>query len=194
VAHAPIAGMLMVCDMAGTYALLPPLMIASILAIIFAGHRSIYRGQLKNKFQSPAHLWDMNLDVLETLTVRHFTRIAYDQFTISNTLSLLKAEEYAEQVDASAFILRNEANGYEGMLYLKRVHYTQRISFPDRAVAEFAMKIPAINPDGTLGRALQIMLEHNVETIAIVEGEAIAGCVSQHDIFHLYYRTRRRAF
>ena len=69
VASAPIGAMLMVTEMTGGYALLPPLMLVSVVAIILARGKSIYSSQLKDRFSSPAHLGDLTINVLEEMRV-----------------------------------------------------------------------------------------------------------------------------
>jgi CIC family chloride channel protein len=69
VASAPIGAMLMVTEMTGGYALLPPLMLVSVVAIILARGKSIYANQVKDRFNSPAHLGDLTINVLEEMRV-----------------------------------------------------------------------------------------------------------------------------
>ncbi|MFQ5699216.1 MAG: chloride channel protein [Myxococcota bacterium] len=69
VASAPIGAMLMVAEMTGGYALLPPLMLVSIVAIVLARHHSIYETQVLDRFHSPAHVGDLTMNVLEEMTV-----------------------------------------------------------------------------------------------------------------------------
>ena len=69
VASAPIGAMLMVTEMTGGYALLPPLMLVSVLSILLARGNSIYEHQVKDRFSSPAHLADLTINVLEEMRV-----------------------------------------------------------------------------------------------------------------------------
>jgi len=69
VASAPIGAMLMVTEMTGGYTLLPPLMLASVVAILFMRRTSIYENQVRDRFQSPAHVGDLTLNVLEEMKV-----------------------------------------------------------------------------------------------------------------------------
>ncbi|MCI6438210.1 chloride channel protein [Fibrobacter sp.] len=62
-AKTPIAGVVMVCEMTGSYTLLPGLMIAAVMHIAFSRPWSIYKSQVQNKFASPAHRNDMDVDV-----------------------------------------------------------------------------------------------------------------------------------
>lgn len=68
-AKAPIAGVVMVCEMTGSYSLLPGLLIAAVMHISFSRGWSIYKSQVVNKFASPAHRGDMDQDVLRITTV-----------------------------------------------------------------------------------------------------------------------------
>jgi CIC family chloride channel protein len=61
--------MLMVAEMTGGYALLPPLMLVSVLSILLSRGRSIYDNQVKDRFSSPAHLADLTINVLEEMRV-----------------------------------------------------------------------------------------------------------------------------
>ncbi len=69
VASAPIGAMLMVAEMTGGYALLPPLMIVCVLSMVLARGRSIYVNQVKDRFHSPAHAGDLTINVLEEMKV-----------------------------------------------------------------------------------------------------------------------------
>ncbi|MCE2390575.1 MAG: chloride channel protein [Proteobacteria bacterium] len=69
VASAPIGAMLMVTEMSGGYALLPPLMLVSVVAILLMRQTSIYENQFKNRFQSPAHVGNLTINVLEEMKV-----------------------------------------------------------------------------------------------------------------------------
>lgn len=68
-AKAPIAGVVMVCEMTGSYSLLPGLLIAAVMHIAFSRPWSIYKSQVQNKFASPAHRGDMDQDILRITTV-----------------------------------------------------------------------------------------------------------------------------
>lgn len=68
-AKAPLAGVVMVCEMTGSYQLLPGIMIAAVVHVAFSRKWSIYRSQVLNKFSSPAHRLEMDPDLLRTIPV-----------------------------------------------------------------------------------------------------------------------------
>ncbi|MBE7439024.1 MAG: chloride channel protein [Spirochaetales bacterium] len=193
VAHAPIAGMLMVCDMAGTYALLPALMITSILAIIFSGKGSIYSGQVKNKFQSPAHLWDMNFDVLETLRIRDFLPDHFLAHTMPEKTTLKVALKEVEAQGLGDLIVTDASGEYSGLVFFKEIHGKDRILKQKQPLGKCARKIPPLSVDDTLATALKELLGHHCDAVAIVSSGQPVGCVRYPDIFQIYQNNRRRA-
>ena len=62
---APIAGVVMVCEMTGSYSLLPGLLIAAVMHMAFSRNWSIYKSQVLNKFASPAHRRDMDREIIQ---------------------------------------------------------------------------------------------------------------------------------
>jgi CIC family chloride channel protein len=66
----PIAGLVMVCEITGSYALLLPLVLVCSIAYVFTGRVSVYSAQVGARFESPAHLGSFAVDVLAPLKVR----------------------------------------------------------------------------------------------------------------------------
>jgi CIC family chloride channel protein len=55
IAHTPLSSLVLVCELAGSYDLLVPLMLAEGIAFIALRKRSLYRAQLGTQRDSPAH-------------------------------------------------------------------------------------------------------------------------------------------
>jgi CIC family chloride channel protein len=62
-AHAPLSSLIIVCELAGSYDLLVPLMLAEGIAFVALRHRSLYHAQLPTRRHSPAHSEDSGLIV-----------------------------------------------------------------------------------------------------------------------------------
>jgi chloride channel protein, CIC family len=69
VSNTPIATLIMVSELTGNYALLAPLMLISVVAMLVFRQNSIYEKQVRSRLDSPAHLGDFVVDVLEGLKV-----------------------------------------------------------------------------------------------------------------------------
>ncbi len=68
-AHVPIASLVMVCELAGSYDLLVPLMLAEGIAFVALRDKSLYHAQVTTKKDSAAHREDLITDVLRGVMV-----------------------------------------------------------------------------------------------------------------------------
>lgn len=55
ISKAPFGSVIMVCEIGGTFALLPPLLIVCLTTIVMTKNFTIYKSQVDNRFKSPAH-------------------------------------------------------------------------------------------------------------------------------------------
>jgi CIC family chloride channel protein len=69
IAHVPVSSLVMVCELAGSYDLLVPLMLAEGIAFVALRKRSLYGAQLAAQRDSPAHP-AAGLDVLRAIGVK----------------------------------------------------------------------------------------------------------------------------
>ncbi len=72
VANAPIGTLLMCSEMTQGYGLIAPLMLVSIIAILFTRKHSIYRKQVVSKWHSPAHTADFTVNLFAETRVHDF--------------------------------------------------------------------------------------------------------------------------
>ncbi len=70
VANAPIATLIMVSELTGNYSLLTPLMLVCVVAMLVMRKNTIYEKQVACRFESPAHLGDFVIDILEGVKVK----------------------------------------------------------------------------------------------------------------------------
>ncbi len=83
VAKVPIASLIMVAEMSGSYDLLVPLMLVCSVVFLLMRGVSIYEAQVPTRIDSPAHIGDLQMDVLEKLTVREVVDQQQDLVTFS---------------------------------------------------------------------------------------------------------------
>ena len=68
-AHVPIGSLVMTCELAGSYDLLVPLMLAEGIAYVALRNQTLYHAQVQTKRDSPAHRDDLILDFLKGIRV-----------------------------------------------------------------------------------------------------------------------------
>lgn len=193
VAHAPMAGMVMVCDMVGNYTLLPALMIVGITSSLFS-RSSIYRGQVENRFQSPAHYWDMNLNVLSRMFVGshmdHLRRIA----VVEPHKLVSDLEKRALDLKATDFVVIRTDGTYLGICSLRHFHHTTETEHLRNLLTagDVARDIRCLGPGDSFSDALKVMMENEVDKVAIVDDAGqVIGYLRFIDIMKLYYQKVR---
>ncbi len=192
VARTPFSAMIMVSDIIGSYILLPPLMIVSMITFTLSSRWSIYRGQVYNRFKSPAHFWDMRLDILNQLTIDQQFKELRDRAVVSNRMLLSDLEELSFEINASDFVVVDENQKYGGMVSLKKVRLHSDMQLIRKLVtlqdvAESAL--PTIKREDSLAEALRLITEHEIDKVAVVDPDnRVEGYIRYHDIFRVYNR------
>jgi CIC family chloride channel protein len=74
ISHTPLSSLVLVCELAGSYDLLVPLMLAEGIAFVVLRRRSLYRAQLPTQRDSPAHQ-HATIDVLRSTRVASVMRM-----------------------------------------------------------------------------------------------------------------------
>ncbi|TGN06931.1 chloride channel protein [Leptospira ilyithenensis] len=190
VSRAPIAGMVMVCDMIGSYELLPPLMIVSVLAAILSSKMSIYRNQVTNRFLSPSHHWDMNQDIMDRIKIsQHFSEFR-KYAVISNSLPLTELQTRAPGIQASDFVIVDQNETYKGIVSLRknRILPEHEESLQKLIMCEDILEsVPSLSPSNSLGEGLRILLQYDVDKVAVEnEFKKCLGYLRYIDFFHAY--------
>ena len=189
VANAPIAGIIMIVEMTGSYVLLPPLIIVSIFTFILSKKISFYKNQVDNRFKSPAHAWEMKNDIIDQILIKnHFPEYRLLAVIKRNT-TLIEALNLAADIHASDFIVVNDQLKYQGIISLRSVDYeiTKKLGETKVPVSRFMDKsVPYVTPDDKLSKALDVVMKFDVDKVAVVEGELTVGYIRSKDIFDAY--------
>ncbi len=69
VANVPIASLVLVAEMSGSYQLLAPMMLVGSVSFLLTRGISIYEQQVPGRIDSPAHIGEFQIDILEQLRV-----------------------------------------------------------------------------------------------------------------------------
>jgi len=196
VANAPIASLMMVCELTGAYELLPPLMVVALVALVTSRRWSIYTTQVDNKFSTKAHLWEMNPNVLKRVTIGDAMRGVYKRSAIvSPELPLAEVESIALENGESDLLLENDRGELCGLVSLSDLGDSG-----DREhLGSFVLALDLVNrrtvflgPDDNLIRALEFFGEREFDKLPIVETteglNKLLGHVGYRDIIRFYQR------
>lgn len=196
VANAPIASLMMVCELTGAYELLPPLMVVALVALVTSRRWSIYTTQVDNKFSTKAHLWEMNPNILKRVTIGDAMRGVFDRSAIiSPDLPLAKVESIARETGESDLLLENDRGELCGLVSVSDLGEREDLEHLGSLVLALDLvnrRTVFLSPDDNLIRALEFFGEREFGKLPIVESSngnhKLLGHVSYRDIIRFYQR------
>jgi len=201
VANAPIASLMMVCELTGAYELLPPLMVVAIVALVTSRRWSIYTTQVDDKFSSKAHLWEMNPNFLKHATIGNAMNGIYGHSAIiSQDLTLAAVESLAVEVGETDLLLQNARGELTGLLALNDLGDREDLEDLGSLVLADDLvnrRTVFLSPEDNLIRALEFFGEREFDKLPIVEvvdgHRRLLGHVNYRDIIGFYQREHSSA-
>ncbi|APR82582.1 Chloride channel protein [Minicystis rosea] len=195
IAHVPVSALIMVCELAGSYDLLVPLMLAEGIAFVALRNRSLYHAQVPSKRESPAHVAPL-LDVLEQILVRDV--MTRDRPFASFTLATPAAEMLQRAADVSwqdVFPVRDDAGKLVGMVTADSL----RIMGADPDLVSLTVAADAMQPavavtaNEALRKAIETMLANELREIPVLDADGqIIGFLDESDVGKAYLEATAR--
>jgi CIC family chloride channel protein len=192
-AHCPLAALVLVCELAGSYDLLVPLMLAEGVAFVALRHKSLYGAQVASRRESPAHRDDLIFDVLRGLRIDGVVITGRPFVTFHRTTP---ASEVIRKVGSTEwqdiFPVLDDAGKLVGVISSEVLRTLA--NSPDLAafaLADDMMGIPvSVRADEDLHVALEALLHHGVRELVVVDAEGkIVGILDEAEITRVYHDT-----
>ncbi|MDD4649084.1 MAG: chloride channel protein [Desulfoplanes sp.] len=193
VANAPIGPMIMVCELTKGYGLLAPLMMASAITIVLARNFSLYENQVDNKFESPAHIQDTTINILEDLRVSDFYQPELVT-TLEEGTSFHAITDIITDTNELYFPVRNHEDNITGILSVQNL---RKVLFEDclfdvLVAKDVAGKPVVVHPDDDLYTALMLFVDSGYGQIPVIDHDdpkKILGQLAREDVFAAYAKT-----
>jgi CIC family chloride channel protein len=193
VANAPIGPLIMVCELTQGYGLLAPLMLASALCLVINRNVSIYENQVDNKFESPAHIEDATINILEQLQVRDFYHPG-TVTTLEEGTTLKAITDIMAGTTELNFPVKNDRGEITGILGVRDVRKIlfESVLFDLVVAKEVAREPVTLTPPDDLYTALLKFVDSDLSQIPVVESSdphEIVGLINREDVFKAYSET-----
>jgi len=198
VAKTPIAALIMVAEMTGGYSLILPMMIVSALAYLLLGRTTLYEKQVMTRVDSPAHVGDYSVDIMDHLLVRDAIVPGRKMETIPEEMDLkgmvdLMVDSY--QQDFPVVDRNGSLVGIISMTDLRTAMADSSLQ-PLVVARDIAVTgVTAVTLEDSLNTALQLMADVNVRELPVVERRdpgRIVSMVSRKDITRAYHNEMER--
>jgi CIC family chloride channel protein len=190
IAHVPVSSLVMVCELAGSYDLLVPLMLAEGVAFVALRKRSLYHAQLPTKRESPAHRQDLVYHTLETLragdvSIRDRPFASFEPATPAHDV----IQKIAEASWQDIFPVLGPDGKMVGLINaeLLRTFATERDFELVTVAADLMQPALAVQTSQNLHAAIEVMLRHQLREIPVTDDAGkIIGFLDESDITRAY--------
>lgn len=189
-AHVPVSSLVLVCELAGSYDLLVPLMLAEAIAFVALRNHSLYHAQVPTKRDSPAHAHELVSDVLDDKPVGQFLVRDRAYVTISPGASVSEVLAAIAQNSWQDVFPVVDLKG--AMVGIVDAEIVRTLATEDHlraiAIASDVMKPPiAVTPEHDLHDALEMMLAHGLRELPVVDAQGqIIGFLDEAEVTRVY--------
>jgi CIC family chloride channel protein len=193
VAKVPIAAILMISEMAGSYSLLVPLMLTSVVAYALSGEWTIYKKQEKTRKESPAHRREFMVDILEGIKVEYaYTK---DVLTISEDKTVKEGLYFADRTEHIAYPVVDKNGLMVGITTIMDLEKKREEGADYRKIGLMCTKDVIVTyPYEFLEDVLHKMDTYNIGRLPVVTGgseegeKELIGIISRSDIIREHCR------
>jgi CIC family chloride channel protein len=199
VAKVPIAALIMVAEMTGGYSLIVPMMIVSSLSYLLLGKISLYEKQVPTRVDSPAHIGDFAVDVMDSLRVRDAVPEGRAAQTIPENMPFEEVLRHMLGSGQQDFPVVDNDDKLKGIISLTDL----REAMADKELHRLLLArdlaiegVVTVTMDDSLNEALRIMAALDVRELPVVSGQdegKVVSVVSRKDITRAYHEEMERA-
>jgi len=192
-AKVPISSMIMVSEMTGGYQLLVPMMLSSATAFVVTPPATLYEKQVSKMADSPAHMGDFTIDVLDTLQVDQAYQKTDSVQILEVTTPLTQFQHVVSHGEDSYFPVIDKNKNIVGIISLRNARSILfEDSMCDLLIAQDLMSPPVtVTPAESLRSALKKFIEFNYGQIPVVDmrdEKKIIGVLNHEDVIVAYNR------
>ncbi len=199
VAKVPVAALIMVAAMTGGDRLLVPMMIVSSVSYLLLGNVSLYEKQVATRVDSPAHLGDFAVDIMEHLRVRDAVLKDRQVETIPEGMPLeemLTRMLASTQQDFPVVDGEGRLTGIISMTDLRRAMADTQLHSLLLAKDIAIEGVTTVTMDDTLNETLRLMATLDVRELPVVgaaDPKKVVSLVSRKDVTRAYHEEMERA-
>ncbi|PKN87309.1 MAG: chloride channel protein [Deltaproteobacteria bacterium HGW-Deltaproteobacteria-1] len=190
VANAPIGTLLMCSEMTRGYGLIAPLMLVSIIAILFTRKHSIYKKQVQSKRESPAHTADFTVNIFAETQVKDFYK-PQKVTPVRETTTYGQLKKIFSASNVECFPVYNKDDVLIGAInwdHARSIVFEEGLE--DLIIAQDLMAPPqTVTPEDNFYDAFMKFMETNVEELLVVSSNnssQVLGVLRHDDLIAAY--------
>jgi CIC family chloride channel protein len=197
VAKTPIAAIIIVSEMTGSYGLLAPLMLVSVLHLLLASRWTLYESQVQGIVDSPAHAGEFVVDVLAGMRVKDLLDRFSKPTLVSESATLRKALDIVASSRSTYFpVVDRETRlvGIFGLTDIRRIFQEDDVA--DLVIVRDFMveDVVTVTPEDSLNDALQRLNDRMIAQLPVVAADnprKVLGMLSRNNLGAAYHQKMR---
>ncbi|NPB08673.1 MAG: CBS domain-containing protein [Aquificae bacterium] len=178
-AKAPLSTLILVAEMTGGYELLVPAMISVFITYFLSGERSIFPSQVDTRMDSPAHMDECGLYILEKLKVRDYMSRPYTLppwATVDEAMRLM-----AEKLIGGIPVV--EGSRLVGIVTRGDVVKVREEERATKRLEEIMTRqVVTVGPEDSLAEVLRLMTTRGFGRVPVVERGRLVGIIARADL------------
>jgi len=174
VSNTPIATLIMVSELTGNYGLLAPLMLVCTIAMIVHPRNSIYQKQVKSRIDSPVHLGDFIIDVLEGIRVEDLREHGRKPTLIAEGLPLPEILEQIANAEGAYYPVVDDDMKMTAIFSVNDIRRILAEDLPPSLVLAGDIAVSRVittTPDESLTEVMRKLSSRGLEEIPVVDAE-----------------------
>lgn len=193
-AKVPIATVIMVSEMTAGYQLLVPLMLVVAIAyLVTSTNVTLYKEQVARRIDSPAHLGDFIIDLLESMTVAENMTPRDTVVTVRHNLRMREIFDITTRSTQTVYPVLDADDEFMGVVTLDLIRaYYYEPEVGQLLIAEdICQAVDPVTPDDNLNTVLRSILEAGIDEYPVVEStdsHHLVGLVSRQAVMQAYHR------
>jgi CIC family chloride channel protein len=190
ISKAPISVLIMICEMTKNYELLFPGMAAVAISYVVTGDYTIYSEQVNTRMDSPAHRYEMAIDLLEDVRVEE--AMSKNVLTVTPNHTVRDVLGLIEKTGYMGFPVLEDGK-LVGIITFEDVEKVPIEKRAETKVKEVMTPNPVtVKPKDDLKTALERMVVRGVGRLPVVENGKLVGIITKGDIIRAYVRIKRK--
>ena len=197
IAHVPLAALVLVCELAGNYDLLVPLMLALALAFVALRKHSLYPAQVTSARESPAHRDALLLEALQSIRVADLAARSGPHVSFAPSTGAVEMLRCASDTSwQDVFPVIDASGALRGLVTADslRILAAERDGTTWAVAADLMTSPVTVAPSDDLRIATERLVTNNLREIPVVgENGQITGFVDEAEIARVYLQAASRA-
>jgi CIC family chloride channel protein len=197
IAHTPLSALVLVCELAGNYDLLVPLMLTQGIAFVALRNRALYSSQVPTQRDSPIHRDSLLLDVLRGMRVNELMKpgtspVCFRKQTGAGEI----LEKVRDTADQEVFPVLDEAARVVGLVTAGTLR-VMSLEIEDTRwtlAADLMQHVVYVGLDDDLRTATERMVSSGLRELPVLDAEGrVLGLLDESEVAEVYLKAAFRA-